>query len=99
MISVPDMRGVTGQPIQLAVWPGIVKLKGCCHTISVSFLTNVKVKIYVFTSKEAQKQFSSFVTKDYVTALRLLTVNSLLSNHPWCMRKWSLTRGVRLREK
>ena len=27
------------------------------------------------------------------------TVNSLLSDHPWCTRKWSLTRGGRLREQ
>ena len=27
------------------------------------------------------------------------TVNSLVSDHPWCTRKWSLTRSGRLREK
>ena len=27
------------------------------------------------------------------------TVNSLVSDHPWCMTKWSLTGGGRLRER
>ena len=28
-----------------------------------------------------------------------VTVNFLVSDHPWFTRKWSLTRGGRLREK
>ena len=27
------------------------------------------------------------------------TVNSLVSDHPWCTTKWSLTGGGRLRER
>ena len=30
---------------------------------------------------------------------QIFTVNSLVSDHPWCTGKWSLTRGGRLREK
>ena len=30
---------------------------------------------------------------------RTNTVNSLVSDHPWCTTKWSLTKGGRLREK
>ena len=29
----------------------------------------------------------------------LNTVNSLVSDHPWCTTKWSLTGGGRLRER
>ena len=31
--------------------------------------------------------------------LILTTVTSLVSDHPWCPREWSLTRGGRLREQ
>ena len=38
------------------------------------------------------------LTTDW-TGRKQTTVNSLVSDHPWCMTKWSLTGGGRLRER
>ena len=47
-------------------------------------------------------QYDTIITREKLNKKKSnvkRTVNSLVSDHPWCTTKWSLTGGGRLREK